>query len=100
MRMRVPRTICHPRSAAMILTRRSFLHEAAVAIAAGNLAQAAEPKGADVFPVIDTHQHLWDLSKFRLPWLQREPALAKSYVMEDYIRATSKIAAPAKVVKT
>ena len=26
-------------------------------------------------PIIDTHQHLWDLDKFRLPWLADAPAL-------------------------
>jgi L-fuconolactonase len=38
--------------------------------------------------LIDTHQHLWDLSKFRLPWQQQGSVLARSYGTEDYARAT------------
>src|SRR5437870_4703141 len=36
--------------------------------------------------IIDTHQHLWDLSRFRLPWLRPGTILAKSHLMEDYLR--------------
>jgi predicted TIM-barrel fold metal-dependent hydrolase len=48
-------------------------------------------------PIVDTHQHLWDLSKFRLPWLDGagEP-LAKSHLMSDYLRETDGL----NVVKT
>ncbi len=35
-------------------------------------------------PIIDTHQHLWDLSKFKLPWLDGEPRLNRCHVPEDY----------------
>src|SRR6266705_5571763 len=38
--------------------------------------------------IVDTHQHLWDLDKFRLPWLQGVPKLAKSFTMADYLNAT------------
>lgn len=47
-------------------------------------------EGDDV-PIIDTHQHLWDLDKFVLPWLngEGEPAVLKrSYVTKDYLEAT------------
>ena len=49
-------------------------------------------------PVIDTHQHLWDLNRFRLPWLTSEdvPALRRSFVMSDYLEAVR----GAGVVKT
>jgi predicted TIM-barrel fold metal-dependent hydrolase len=39
-------------------------------------------------PIIDTHQHLWDLRKFRLPWLASVPALNHSFLPEDYRKAT------------
>ena len=39
-------------------------------------------------PIVDTHQHLWDVEKFRLPWLGTVPTLAKSFVMADYLKAT------------
>ncbi|MDW8206482.1 MAG: amidohydrolase family protein [Chloroherpetonaceae bacterium] len=42
-----------------------------------------------MLPVIDTHQHLWDLSRFRLPWLDSEPALARSYLMEEYLQESA-----------
>ena len=37
-----------------------------------------------MIPVIDTHQHLWDLSRFRLPWLKKVPKLSRSYLPQDY----------------
>ena len=38
--------------------------------------------------IVDTHQHLWDLRKFRLPWLKGAPTLDKSFLMDDYLKAT------------
>lgn len=38
-------------------------------------------------PIIDTHQHLWNIEKFKLPWLSSAPALAKSHVTSDYLEA-------------
>ena len=40
-------------------------------------------------PIVDTHQHLWDLDKFRLPWLVDVPALRRSYRTSDYLAATA-----------
>lgn len=39
-------------------------------------------------PIIDTHQHLWDLNKFRLPWLAKEKQLRRTFATEDYLKAT------------
>src|SRR5262245_25306786 len=41
-----------------------------------------------MIPIIDTHQHLWDLKQFRLPWLGDNPSLARNYLMSDYLEAT------------
>lgn len=41
-----------------------------------------------MIPIVDTHQHLWDLDKFRLPWITKGDPLARSYVMSDYLEAT------------
>lgn len=40
-------------------------------------------------PIIDTHQHLWDLTRFRLPWIQQDSVLARSHVMADYLHETA-----------
>ena len=40
-------------------------------------------------PIVDTHQHLWDLDLFRLPWLADVPALRRSYKTSDYLAATA-----------
>jgi L-fuconolactonase len=37
--------------------------------------------------LVDTHQHLWDLEKLRLPWLGGAKELNRSYVMSDYLAA-------------
>lgn len=40
-------------------------------------------------PVIDTHQHLWDLTRFRLNWMTDGHPLARSYLPADYAAATA-----------
>ena len=39
-------------------------------------------------PIVDTHQHLWDLSRFQLPWLKGDSKLDRSFLMKDYRQAT------------
>ncbi|WP_050747323.1 hypothetical protein [Sodalis glossinidius] len=34
--------------------------------------------------ITDTHLHLWDLSRFRLPWLDAVPALQHDVAWADY----------------
>jgi L-fuconolactonase len=84
--------------------RRQFLHQGAVTLMAAGcaalaqqttsdqraLAQAAAPgqEAAGPIPIVDTHQHLWDLSKFRLPWIKPGTPLAKSFLPSDYRQAT------------
>jgi predicted TIM-barrel fold metal-dependent hydrolase len=64
--------------------RREFLATAAVAAGAA----AAAEKPADL-PIIDTHQHLWDLKKFKLPWVKDGSPLARDHVTADYLKATA-----------
>ncbi len=47
-------------------------------------------------PIVDTHQHLWDLSRFRLPWLAGAGKLNRSFSTADYDVATKGL----NVVKT
>jgi L-fuconolactonase len=87
------------------MRRREFLGSSA-GLAAASLAGAAsglvapavslaeKPKSgvksaesAMSLPIIDTHQHLWDLSKFKLPWQAEEPTLAKNFLPADYLAA-------------
>jgi predicted TIM-barrel fold metal-dependent hydrolase len=81
--------------------RRRFLHTSALAFAAGaeGLADAAGaaaapqaegrpgPRDARPLPIVDTHQHLWDLARFRLPWVRRDSPLNRSFVLRDYLEA-------------
>ncbi len=79
--------------------RRTFLRSAAAGLGALALPRspvvAADPK-AQRMPIIDTHQHLWDLDKFRLPWVQPGTVLGHSHTLADYKRA----AAGLDIVKT
>ena len=38
-------------------------------------------------PIVDTHQHLWDMDQFILPWLDSEGVepLRNNYLMSDYL---------------
>ncbi len=72
-------------------TRREFLRSSAVAALAPGLWPSPAPAEAvtESPPIIDTHQHLWDLSSQRLPWLDSAPAvLRRSYTTDDYREAT------------
>jgi predicted TIM-barrel fold metal-dependent hydrolase len=64
----------------------------------------ATPDEDAVFAIIDTHQHLWDLNKFRLPWLKNAKDLKRDYLMRDYFAATANLGKFAdgagKIVKT
>ena len=73
------------------LNRRQFLTQTAAAatasVAAATLtAQEPAVTPADL-PIIDCHQHLWDLARFKLPWIKPGTLLGRSYVMKDYLAA-------------
>ena len=82
----------------MKIHRRDYLKRTlGTALAASSLGlPGARPAGADeaqpsdkppMLPIVDTHQHLWDLSKLRLPWLKPGTELYRSYVTKDYLAA-------------
>jgi predicted TIM-barrel fold metal-dependent hydrolase len=75
----------------MTLNRRQFVRETArAALAAGSFGALRSPAAAAVpsLPIVDTHQHLWDLAKLRLPWLRPGEPLTRNYVTRDYLEAT------------
>ena len=37
--------------------------------------------------IIDTHQHLWDLNRFKLPWTAGHPVFDRSFLLADYLDA-------------
>ncbi|RMF92076.1 MAG: hypothetical protein D6741_15315, partial [Planctomycetota bacterium] len=55
--------------------------------AAGEAAPAGRPPETPL-PIIDTHQHLWDLSVVRMPWLKNAPELKRNFLPDDYKRAS------------
>ena len=82
----------------MNLSRREFVRQSAgVAVGVATLgaadgfsgqpARKPAPARKDLLPVVDAHQHLWDLSKFELPWLKPGGPLHRSFLTKDYLRA-------------
>ncbi|HOD83966.1 MAG: Amidohydrolase [Planctomycetes bacterium ADurb.Bin126] len=75
----------------MKTTRREFVTLAAGAIAAisARAGAADSPPAAGRYdgPIIDTHQHLWDLDKLRLPWVDGK--LKRSFLPRDYDQAAA-----------
>jgi predicted TIM-barrel fold metal-dependent hydrolase len=79
----------------MAMNRRCFLKGMSQATVIAGLISpvrslGGEPKGpgasAATLPMVDTHQHVWDLSKLKLTWLS--PPLDRSFTPEDYVQAT------------
>lgn len=68
------------------MNRRHFTLAAAI-IAGQGIHQAAT---ADDFPpIIDTHQHLWDLGRLRLKWIGKGTILDRNFLADDYATATA-----------
>ena len=41
-----------------------------------------------MLPIVDTHQHLWDLDRISMAWTAGSGTLNRSYVTADYLEAT------------
>jgi predicted TIM-barrel fold metal-dependent hydrolase len=65
------------------MNRREFLCAAAAA-PVGLAAAKDEPA---MTPLVDCHQHLWDLSKFKLAWVKDGDPLASSHTLKEYAEA-------------
>ena len=70
------------------MNRRQFIATTSATVASAgctSLKQAPEKH----IPIVDTHQHLWKLDRFKLNWLDEAPALLKrSFLLNDYLAAT------------
>ena len=67
-----------------MLNRRDFLKTASLAAMAPSL-HWLSCNSDPILPIIDTHQHLWDLDLFPLKWVK--PPLDRNFLMEDYQKA-------------
>ncbi len=79
----------------MPLSRRTFLAKASQAVAVTSSMSSwqfacggseSDRGGHSSTAIIDTHQHLWDLSRFKLTWLS--PPLDRSFTPQDYLEAS------------
>jgi predicted TIM-barrel fold metal-dependent hydrolase len=66
------------------MERREFIRNSSLALLAPSLILPS-CKSADAFPIIDTHQHLWDLDMLHLDWVR--PPIDRSFGMDDYLAA-------------
>ena len=73
-------------------TRRQFLSTsaaAAAAVALNETINAALANATEDIPIVDTHQHLWDLSQVQPPWLSGAPKiLSQTYGLAEFAKAT------------
>ncbi len=80
-------------------TRRKFIQRSLVGAAsvwssfidgpAKRLAAEPAKPSAENPPIIDTHQHLWDLDRFQLPWLEPKQPLRRNFLLGDYEQASA-----------
>jgi len=78
------------------MNRRDFLATSAVsAVGLGTALGHAQPKDKPMFPIVDTHQHLWDLEKFKLAWFDpttpEGKILGHSFTPKEYELATKDV---------
>lgn len=75
------------------MTRRDFLSASALAACGTALADEQPPKSTfAMMPIVDTHQHLWDLAQFKLAWFDpttpEGKILGHSFTPKEYAEAT------------
>lgn len=82
--------LCSQTSRRDFLRRSAVFSAAAIAATSSTTTSAGDANDADPadLPIIDTHQHLWDLDLFRLPWVRGNPKLNRSFLTADYLQAT------------
>ncbi len=71
------------------MNRREFLAAAATA-ATTTVAPASKDRA--MIPIVDTHQHLWDLTQFKLAWFDPKTPegkiLGRNFTPREYVEAT------------
>ena len=89
----------------MVTTRRNFIRHTTSSVAGACfgpvISQTVAGQSRDTpMPIIDTHQHLWDLNRFNLPWLdptsEELQPIRHSFLIPDYVEHTKGL----NVVKT
>ena len=55
--------------------RRRFLQQTAAFTVAAGLSRPSPADVPQAMPIVDTHQHLWDLSRFKLRGSKARPSL-------------------------
>src|SRR2546421_10909137 len=79
----------------MKIDRRAFARRAVALAASAVLGCRSNSNGkqesqAAAQPLSDTHQHVWDLKRFSLPWLANAgERLNRTYTVDDYAQATA-----------
>jgi L-fuconolactonase len=74
----------------LAVTASALATSAGAAVVSANPSVSRSPAGdSATIPIVDTHQHLWDLSKIQPPWLNGAPKiLSQSYGLAEYAKAT------------
>jgi predicted TIM-barrel fold metal-dependent hydrolase len=73
------------------IDRRSILKAAVLASAVSWNRKQADAETLDHPPIIDTHQHLWDRSRFHLAWISPGTVLDRDFLPKDYAEATASL---------
>jgi predicted TIM-barrel fold metal-dependent hydrolase len=78
-----------------MITRRDAIRGGMAALACSAVGMAMPSISAANFdaaqmPVVDTHQHLWDLRRFHLAWIRADDKiLHRDFLADDYLRASA-----------
>jgi len=75
------------------MIRRDFLLTAAAGAFTMNVADLAAADAVYSGPIVDTHEHLWNLKDLKLPWVasltgKPNEVLGRDYLITDYAEAT------------
>ena len=70
------------------MNRRQFIATTSATVASAGCTSLKQHPEKQI-PIVDTHQHFWNLDRFKLNWLDEAPAVLKrSFGLNDYLAAT------------